>query len=392
MSIKSKIVHFVGPNNVQAFKKDYVSTMDTISNSIYQKAKKSRKKTNPILLIDEQPLIYPRTINVIQGRSGTHKSRIAEAIAASFLNKAHSLKLLTNGKVIFELERSEVSNNYRVIYIDTERDQDELLPETVRSIKRWNHTLDDKDFNDAFTLTSILTISRENRLKALSEYLQRESAKIGKDQSTKLIVVLDVISDFLLNFNDLDSSNELLDILNNLINSYGVTFICVIHENPDGFKARGHLGTEITNKASTVLQVALQNKKNVPEHLKITCLKSRSSEKFKPIYLKYDSEASCLTHVSLAEILESKDPKKIKGGAEEIVRFLEKTIEADKEYSKNEIFFLIENELKIKSRTIEARIKEISEKQLIFRIGGESYLLGSYMYKKFKKYKLERKI
>ena len=44
--------------------------------------------------------------------------------------------------------------------------------------------------------------------------------------------------------------------INVAVNEQDATFIAVIHENPGSTsKARGHLGTEASNKASTVLQV-----------------------------------------------------------------------------------------------------------------------------------------
>ncbi|MEY4571400.1 MAG: hypothetical protein RLZ10_604, partial [Bacteroidota bacterium] len=79
MNNNFKILEPAGYNSWQPVNENYVSIMDTVSNTIVKKATRSRKRTNPILSIDEQPIIYPRTINVIQGRSGTHKSRVAEA-------------------------------------------------------------------------------------------------------------------------------------------------------------------------------------------------------------------------------------------------------------------------------------------------------------------------
>jgi len=71
---------------------------------------------------------------------------------------------------------------------------------------------------------------------------------------------------------------KLIDLLNSWINDFNATFICVIHENP-GFnnKARGHLGTEIRNKASYQIQIAKEAKENDPstEVFKISYKKIR---------------------------------------------------------------------------------------------------------------------
>ena len=50
---------------------------------------KSKKITfsNPLLKQKDNPVFYPRTINVIQGKAGVHKSRLAESICAAILKK-----------------------------------------------------------------------------------------------------------------------------------------------------------------------------------------------------------------------------------------------------------------------------------------------------------------
>ena len=43
------------------------------------------KFSDPILKQGENAVIFPRTINVIQGQNGTHKSRLAEYICSALL-------------------------------------------------------------------------------------------------------------------------------------------------------------------------------------------------------------------------------------------------------------------------------------------------------------------
>ena len=49
-----------------------------------------------------------------------------------------------------------------------------------------------------------------------------------------------------------------LDLPNSTINTYDITFLCIIHENPYQEKARGHLGTELINKSSTALSINIE--------------------------------------------------------------------------------------------------------------------------------------
>ena len=58
-------------------------------------------------------------------------------------------------------------------------------------------------------------------------------------------MVVDVTTDCIRDFNRSDDSLELIDLMNEAINTYDVTFLYLIHENPGASKARGHLGTEL---------------------------------------------------------------------------------------------------------------------------------------------------
>jgi hypothetical protein len=196
----------------------------------------------------------------------------------------------------------------------------------------------------------------------------------------------------MLNFNDIESTYGFMDLLIEWIDQYGVTFICTIHENPEGNKARGHLGTEISNKASSILQVSLHTKTNSPEYLKITCMKSRSSAKFKQIHARFNSETLGLVRLDQDETLKVKAPSNIKASPNEVVLYLEETLEVGTEYTKNHIFPLLEKKFNVGARTIEDRIKVITDNLLTFKINDDAYVLTTRTENKFKMYRLERKI
>ena len=374
------------------YKENFVGIMDKISCSIVENAIKGREKTKPILLIDEEPLIYPRTINVIQGKKGSHKSRLAEVLSASFIRKAPFDNLLSNVLKPLEFTRLDYSTNYKVIYIDTERDKVEQLPDSLKSIMVMSQISDINEFRDAFTITSVLTFRRNSRVKALRDYLIKEFENVSKEEPTNYVVVLDVVSDFMLNFNDIESTYGFMDLLIEWIDQYGVTFICTIHENPEGNKARGHLGTEISNKASSILQVSLHTKTNSPEYLKITCMKSRSSARFKQIHARFNSETLGLVRLDQDETLKVKAPSNIKASPDEIVRYLEEKLKVGTEYTKNDIFPLLEKKFNVRARTIEDRIKDIIIKKSTFKFNDEPYLLTTRKENKVIKYQFTRKI
>lgn len=67
-----------------------------------QKIKESKGKpisfSQPILWQKDNPVFFPKTINVIQGKAGVHKSRLAETECAALLKTPDSNRDLFNFK------------------------------------------------------------------------------------------------------------------------------------------------------------------------------------------------------------------------------------------------------------------------------------------------------
>jgi hypothetical protein len=70
------------------------------------------------------------------------------------------------------------------------------------------------------------------------------------------LVVIDGIRDVVFDINDAKEATDIVTDLMRLSEEMGVHIIVVIHQNKNDNNARGHLGTEIINKAESVLQVS----------------------------------------------------------------------------------------------------------------------------------------
>jgi hypothetical protein len=202
-------------------------------------------RSEPILTQDGEGIIWPHTINLVQGQTGTHKSRVAELICSTLIakNKLHGETL---GLALGNLGEGP----YSVCYVDTERNQQEQFIQAIQTMKR-RAGYEHHEHPTHFDYISLLDIPRTERLAALNEYLKH----IRGQMAGHLLITLDQLADCVADFNDPRESMLLTDLLNVMVNQQDVTFLCIIHENPCGSKARGHLGTECANKASTVLQV-----------------------------------------------------------------------------------------------------------------------------------------
>jgi hypothetical protein len=218
---------------------------------------------------DDKPVLWPRTINLVQGQTGVHKSRVAELFGSAVLAPG-----ALHGDALGIEFRPIKGESYRLLYVDTERNISDQLPRAIQSLKcRAGYYL--KQHPPDLNYTSLVMLPRAERFAALAEYLAYHRASF----KGHLIVILDVLSDCVTNYNDAAASLELIDLLNVAINEYDVTFLAIIHENPGlATKARGHLGTEATNKASTVLQVSFVKEGGKPTSLiQLLYLKLRSA-------------------------------------------------------------------------------------------------------------------
>ncbi|TYZ10591.1 hypothetical protein FY528_09010 [Hymenobacter lutimineralis] len=241
-----------------------------------------------LLWQDGEPVFWPSTVNLIQGPTGAHKSRIAELIGSAIIARGGQLQ----GDALGLEFRPAPGEQYRLLYIDTERNLSDQLPFAIQSLKgRAGYGF--TEHPPELDYTSLVMLPRAERFPTLVEYLAHHRAGF----EGHLIVVLDVLSDCVADFNDVVASLALMDMLNVAVNEQNATIIGVIHENPGTTtsKARGHLGTEATNKASTVLQIGYVKEGGRPTPLiQLSYLKRRYGAPGLAFFATYDEETKGL--------------------------------------------------------------------------------------------------
>ncbi|POY36983.1 hypothetical protein C3K47_07940 [Solitalea longa] len=339
---------------------------------------KSRPITfaSPILSQNENPVFFPRTINVIQGKAGVHKSRLAETVCATFLKQPHSNRDLLGFK-----SQSNYGNSagVAVCYVDTERNLSDQLPYALQQIQlKAGYQIEDHP--ELFDYISLLEFGREERFEMLNMYLDYIRNKF----QTHVFIVLDVVTDCIENFNDSKDSMRLIDMMNRSINRYNVSFLCLIHENPGNTdKARGHLGTEIMNKASTVIQVGFEkdSENRFTDLIKVAYLKCRSSRKHEPFYVQYSDEDKGLIIAKPESVAEILGERIKKAELDDLCEFLGRTLVEP--MSKQTLFDILAEEFDCKPRTLENRIKQIMQVPItIVNENGEFLILCKRQEKK----------
>lgn len=95
------------------------------------------------------------------------------------------------------------------------------------------------------------------------------------------LVVIDGIRDLVKDINSPEEATEIASKLLKWSENSGAHILTVLHENKSDGKARGHIGSELVNKAETIMTVS--KLENDPDVSKISCNMMRSLS-FEPIY------------------------------------------------------------------------------------------------------------
>jgi hypothetical protein len=338
------------------------------------------KFSDPVIKQNENAVIFPHTINIIQGQAGVHKSRLAECICAALL------KLPTCNNELLGFERTRLEAKHTVVYVDTERNLSEQLPYALQSIqKKAGYNKEDHPVN--FEYISLLQINRSERFSALNEYLEY----IKRQITGPLFIVLDVSTDCIEDFNRTDKSMELIDLMNMAINQHNVIFLCLIHENPKSDKARGHFGTELMNKASTVLQVGFEKdaNNNDTELIRVKYLKCRSTARHQPFHVRYCDQAKGLVLADASEIADLTKGRKQKADVNGIIEHLGIYLGDGSAMTRKDLIQKLRNEFNASERTIEERLKEIITDELEIPVSkGQPHFLVKETHEKTVFYKL----
>lgn len=330
------------------------------------------------LLIDDDciPIILQGGLSLLQGKTGTHKSRKAENLCAAALSKWHKYPhdtILNRylDDTIPNRYLGFVCNEYCVcVYLDTERSVNDEFPLAVQRIREKAGFQKTEQVPHFFAL-SLSQFERGERLEVIGLYLAyvQEQAK-GKP----IFVVIDVVTDCDETFNSDRGSMKMYDAFRQFSDMYNATFLLVIHENPFSEKARGHTGTEGSNKASTIMQIGFDGDSDNSQLLKVRFLKTRHSARPKPLYLTYSQIEKGLVLADEALIKKETDEKTKDANIAYLREFLENFLK-DEPKDGEVVMSAVCEKFGREKRTMQDRIAEIiDEKQILYKNGVECFL------------------
>ena len=286
------------------------------------------EKTNTIILSPEELATYmaESTISVtstyehspvvlmvddtVIGTLGNFSASIGKAKSKKTFNVSAIVASALSGSTVLHYRSTFPENKRKILYIDTE--QGRYHCQLV--LKRILRLADLPEYKnpDNLIMLALRKFSPKLRL-AIVEQAIGTIPDLG-------LVIIDGIRDFLY---DINSSSESTDIISKFMqwtDDRQIHIHTVLHQNKNDEHARGHIGTELNNKAETIMQVEVDKEDKAVSVVEAVHIRDREFEHF----------AFRINEEAMPEPVESYLPKEKKTGRPTKVPF-----DPDKEIPKN---------------------------------------------------------
>ena len=233
------------------------------------------------------------------GTLGNFSASIGKAKSKKTFNvSAIVAAALKNGTVLsYTAELPE--NKRKILYVDTEQSTYHCA-KVAKRILRMAGLPADRNHEDLEFLV-LRKYTPEERIAIVREAIYR-TENIG-------LVVIDGIRDMVHDINSPGESTTVISYLMTWTGERNIHIHTILHQNKGDENARGHIGTELSNKAETVLQVEKDSKN--PDISTVKTAHIRAVD-FEPFAFRINEEA-------LPELLEDylfKDKDETKGNRE----------------------------------------------------------------------------
>ena len=244
------------------------------------------------------------------GTLGNFSASIGKAKSKKTFNvSAIVAASLKNGTVLrYVAELPE--NKRKVLYVDTEQSHYHCL-KVMKRILRMAGLPDDRD-NEHLEFLALRKYTPEQRIRIVEQAIYN-TPDIG-------LVIIDGIRDMVYDINSPGESTRIISKLMQWTDDRQIHIHTVLHQNKNDEHARGHIGTELNNKAETIMQVEVDKEDKAVSVVEAVHIRDRE---FEPFAFRINEEA-------MPEPVESYLPKEKKTG-----RPTKGPFDPDKEIPKN---------------------------------------------------------
>jgi len=202
--------------------------------------------------------------SVIGGQNKSRKTFFMSALVGASLGS----RLILNMRGYFE--------GKDVIFFDTEQSEYDLHMSARRAVLLNGH----KGGLSNYKIFCLRPLTPEGRTMFIESYLEKNK-NIG-------LIVIDGVRDLITDVNNPDQSTEIVTKIMQWTKVYNIHASLVLHENPGSDKLRGHLGTEIQNKAETIIRI--EKPKDEPEISRVIPKAIRGAKEFEPYAFRINDD------------------------------------------------------------------------------------------------------
>ncbi len=187
-----------------------------------------------IASIDSTPFATLGNFSCIIGKAKSKKTFLTTLIVATFLKGELNI-----------LQAYKSPGKKRVVWFDTEQSRNHV----VKAYRRALILSCDSEFHD-IEVYDLRPHSPKERLQMIDQVLREQNT-----DNNIAFVVIDGIRDLVTDINDPVQATDITTWLMKVTGDKLLHVCTVLHQNKGDNNARGHIGTEIINKAETVLSV-----------------------------------------------------------------------------------------------------------------------------------------
>ena len=232
--------------------------------------------------------------DTIIGTLGNFSASIGKAKSKKTFNVSAIVASALNNSTVLHYRSTFPENKRKILYIDTEQGRYHCQ----QVLKRILHLADLPEYKnpDNLIMLALRKFSPKLRMAIVEQ-------AIGKIPDLGLVII-DGIRDFLY---DINSSSESTDIISKFMqwtDDRQIHIHTVLHQNKNDEHARGHIGTELNNKAETIMQVEVDKEDKAVSVVEAVHIRDRE---FEPFAFRINEEA-------IPELVESYLPKEKKIG------------------------------------------------------------------------------
>ena len=228
------------------------------------------------------------------GTLGNFSASIGKAKSKKTFNvSAIVASALSEGRVLHY--KSEFPSDKRcILYIDTEQGRHHCQKVLNRILRLANLPADIDPEN--LKLLALRKYSPEERL-AIVEYALDTIPNIG-------LVIIDGIRDFVYDINSPSEATRIISKLMQWTDDRQIHIHTILHQNKNDEHARGHIGTELNNKAEAIMQIEVDKEDKSISIVEAVHIRDKE---FEPFAFRINEQA-------LPELVESYSPKEKKVG------------------------------------------------------------------------------